>query len=144
MAPIHDFLWLLLLSSGTFLKQVQGVRTGPQGEGRQQLKQNTKYLFLFPLNNQISRCEKGMLSSVREGDQTSFSTISKVVSHFHMLWCRRGTVGSSRAMEGKTGFPTSCGRAGMQERWYLLRAPARTSISTNCAHGRYHPENNMG
>lgn len=125
MASIHSFLWLPLLSSGTFLKQAQGVHLGPWGEERQQLKQNSKYLFLLPLNNQISRCEEGMLSSVREGDQTGFLTICKVVSHFHIPWCGRGAVGSSRPMADRAGFPTSHNRAGMQEPWYLLRAPAR-------------------
>lgn len=72
MASIHGFLWLPLLSSGTFLKQAQGVHLGPWGEERQQLKQNMKYLFLMPLNNQISRCEEGMLSSVREGTRPAF------------------------------------------------------------------------
>lgn len=102
-----DCRYCFLLHS---LNKRKGVLSGPRagwaGGGRVQLQQ-TANSFLKLLNNQFSRCEEAMRSSVREGDRGSFSTVSKVVSDFNVPRCGRGTVGSGTLTAAWAGFPTS-------------------------------------
>lgn len=131
MAPIHDFLWLPLLSSGTFLKQAQGFARGLRGrDDNSSDKTRNTSSFLKTRSRGVRRgCYWVSGRGTRPAFQPSLKCFCISMSH------GAGGAPWARAMQWKTRlvFPP---RVAVQE----CRSdgtccfPCQTSISTNTAH----------